>query len=317
MAIIKNDKDFSTIQIRKDIHFVFGNLESDGSKMEKIKKSLKAFNAFFEVLGQERPVVVMDWKKGGKGDWVLSDDYRVVQILNRTENKRDNQYNEAVIRTCVGTFAVNAKTFFDTDFDLHPDRYRISNKNKQNYERVISRKETTANEKLFASKVARGQKPEDAYMQTFKTDNRLYAKDMSKVLLRQERVHSTVSSEVESIMEDEGVSKRYIIQKYKELIDDGLLDMKNCSGSVRAALKDLADMSAMMPSKQTQSASTRGVFEIEDEHLLQIEQREADASQLKERNDDFDDLNMIEHDDIEVEEEYNEVLSETGKSLLQ
>ena len=319
MAVINNEKNFSTIQIKKDIHFVFGSLEFEGKNIEKIKNSLTAFNKFFETLGEERPIVNMDWRTGQKDEWVLSDDFRIVQILNRIENKGIRTYNKAVIRTCVGTFAVNEKTFFDTDFELHPDRYRISTKNKQNYERVITRKEATANEKNFAKRVAVGTDPTQAYMQTFNTNNKDYAKEMSRTLLKQERVHSTISREVEQILEDEGVSKRYIIQQYKELIDQGLLNIKDCSGSVRAALKDLADMSAMMPSKNTQSASTRGVFEIDDDELAQIESREEQAFKLAPPE---QELEMSEEEIIEMEEFDNEeddstgILSEVGRDLL-
>lgn len=316
MAIIKNEHDFSTIQIKKDIHFVFGSLEFDGNKIEKIKHSLSAFNRFYETLKEEKPTVVMDWKEGQKDDWVLSDDYRIVQILTRIENKTRRLYNKAVIRTCVGTFAVNEKTFFDTDFELHPDRYRISNKNKQNVERIVSRKEPTGSERAFANKVAMGIKPVDAYMQTFPTKNKEYAKDMTKMLLKQERIHSTVSAEVEKLLEEEGVSKRYIIQQYKSLIDDGLLDLKNCSGSVRAALKDLADMSAMMPSKSSQSASTKGVFEVADDELELIEGREEQAFQLGEGNIERDEVDD-EYIEVDVEEkETTDIINDVGRDLL-
>lgn len=319
MAIIKNTDTFSTIEIKKDIHFVFGSLEFGDNKIEKIKHSLSAFNKFFDTIGNERPIIVMDWKDGQKGDWVLSDDYRIVQILNRIENKTRKLYNKAVIRTCVGTFAVNEKTFLDTDFEQHPDRYRISNKNQQNCERVISRKETTVNEKVFAKKVAMGSKPEDAYMETFNTNNKEYAKDMSRMLLKQERVHNTVSKEVENILEEEGVSKRYIIQSYKELIDMGLLNIKDCSGSVRAALKDLADMSAMMPSKNTQSAAAKGVFEIDDDEISAIEGREEAVGMIEgiSNEEEMSEEELIEMEMIENEDDdSNEIINNVGRELL-
>ena len=308
MATIEHYNTHSTIQILKDIYFVFGNLEKGENDMEKLKFSINAFNNYFSVLGEDAPIFHMDWKQGEEGDWVVSDDMRIVQILRKTVNDQKGAYNKAVIRTCVGTFAVNPQTYFDTDFELHPDRYRISTHKKENHERIFSRENPTVNEKHFASRVAQGENPQDAYMKVFPTTNEKYAKDMSNVLMKQERINKKISSEVELLLEEEGVSKRYIIRKYKELIDDGLLDLKNCSASVRAALADLAKMSAMEPDKTTQTA--QGAFAaIEEEKLTAIDEAEEKAHRR---------LSTPDEPDIpeQIEIEEDSLLSEVGKGLL-
>jgi len=314
MAKIVNHNNHSTIQIRKDIYFVFGSLEFDGTDVEKIKNSISAFRRYYAVLGEEPPEINMNWREGQEGEWVLSDDFRIVKILRRNDSDRDYDYNKAVIRTCVGTFAVNPKTYFDTDFELHPDRYRVSSNSVDNHVRLIKRKEPTKSERLFASNVAQGLDPTEAYMKTFTTKNESYARDMSKVLMKQERIHSSISEEVESLLEEEGVSKRYIIQKYKELIDDGILDLKNCAPSVRAALKDLADMSAMMPDKTKQSAS-RGVLEsIGDDKIQEIEEAEYSIeNELPEHKDAEFQQEFIKGDNVEVG---NNIIKKVGMELI-
>jgi hypothetical protein len=320
MAIINHLEKMSTIQIKKEIHMVFGNLFVGETPIEKIKFSIDAFKEYFAVLGEDAPNVVMNWKLGQEGDWVLSDDYRIVQILRRKDHDYDKSYNKAIIRTCVGTFAINEKAYFDTDFEQHPDRYRVSNKQKEFVDRIKEREHLTTAEAAFCRRVASGQDKVNAYMKSFSTKDVIRANNMSNILVRQERIQQQVVSDVERILERQGVTKDYIIQKYKELIDDGLLDLKNCSGSVRAALKDLADMSAMMPSKNVQSSQSKGVFEeFSDDMLDRIEAAEANVvepSQLPESidfNTDISDESTI--DDI-FEQETSDIINKAGRSLL-
>lgn len=308
MAEIINHKTHSTIQVTDKLHFVFGSLETNES--ERLMQSFQAMEKYFEVIGEEKPEVQMNWKKGIIGDWVLSDDLRIIQILHRIENK-PTAFNKAIIRTCVGTFAVNDVTYFDTDFEMHPDRYRINANPQDHTQKLYEREDLTSKEQLFARRMAMGDDPTKAYMRSFPTEDQGYANNMSKILLRQERIGNAINDEVEQLLADEGVSKRYIIQKYKELVDDGILDLKNCAPSVRAALRDLADMSAMMPSKTKQSATRGALEEINDERLAQIEMIEQKVK-MKEIPESFE-QEFVNVDDISDEDYINEI----GKSLLQ
>lgn len=310
MAVIKNHESHSTIQIRKDIYFVFGNLEYDGTDIEKLKFSIKQFNRYFDVLGEEKPIFKMNWKNGREGDWVVSDDMRIIQILKYTPSEDPSNYNKALIRTCVGTFAVNDSTFFDTDFELHPDRYRVSSHKKENYERVISRENLTTNEEQFASRIAKGMQPKDAYMEVFPTKSKRYARDMSNILMRQERVNKKISSEVDQILQQEGVSKQYIIRKYKQLIDEGLMDLKHCSSSVRAALNDLVQISAMNPEENKQTAQG-ALHSIGDDEILAIEEAEEKAHKRLKAPE-----RPQTHEVVQFEENDEEFVSEMGRSLL-
>ena len=290
MAIIKNYEDHSTIQVRNDVHFVFGSLSYQGKDLEKMKRAIDKFKAYFETIEEEVPVINMSWKNAQEGQWTLSDDFRIIQILKRTESKHENSYNKAIIRTCVGTFAINDGTVFDTDFDNHPDRYRVSNKVIDHHVKIVERKEMTAPEGMFASSIARGVDSTKAYMRFFPTENEKYAKDMSRFLMKQERIKRSVSDEMESLMNETGVTKEYILESYKTLIDDGLMKLKDCAPAVRSALKDMAEMQSMMPDKTKQSAQGNGVFdEIDDDYINRIEAAEQRSLNGKQENlDDFE-----------------------------
>lgn len=320
MAVIKNFKNHSTIQIKKDIHFVFGNLDDGLSPVEKIKSAISEFKKYYELLEMEAPEVVMAWRSAEEGDWVVSDDYRVVQILKKTLNDKPKAYNKAIIRTCVGTFAVNPKTFFDTDFEMHPDRYRVSNTGKDVTERLIERENATHNEKIFANRIAKGDDAQTAYMKTFPTKNKAYAKDMSNILLRQERIQKNISSEIEQILEEEGVSKRYIIQEYKRLIDDGMLDLKNCSGSVRAALNDLVDIAGMKPDKTKSSQSMGVLHEVEDDLIGEVQEAEFNVIENGKKEEEFKQEFLQEPQETDAEKQFERIgdnlLTKSGLDLL-
>jgi hypothetical protein len=319
MAVINNHKTHSTIQIRKDIYFVFGSLEMEGEAMEKIKFAIDEMRNYFSLIGEPAPDVQMNWRTAQEGEWVVSDDHRVIQILKRTENKSEktpNPYNKAIIRTCVGTFAVNPKTFFDTDFELHEDRYRVSNTGKESIERMVDREKATNNEILFAKRVAQGEDVKNAYMNTFPTSSESYAKEMSKILLRQERIQKSISSEVEQILEEEGVTKRYIIQRYRDLINDGMADLRYCSGSVVRALDSLVDISGMKPDKTKSSQSMGVLHKVEDDLLDEVENVE--FSVIENGTDQFEQKYAENGDEsaTKVEKMGNNLLIKSGTDLL-
>lgn len=287
MAIINHTKDLSSIVIKDQIYFVFGNLDIV-DEAERVNHSFKVFNDYFKNIGEEPPEVVVNWYDCKENDWVLTHDLRIIQVLKYIPAPSKTSYNKAIIRTCVGTFAINKDNFFDSDFELHKDRYRISSSNKTYVEKIFTRKDNTKNEDLYCKLISKGESPKNAYMKSFRTSNKDYAHAMSNMLSRQERIQNKVSDEIEKILEQEGVSKSYIINAYKQLIDDGLLDLKNCSGSVRAALKDLADMSAMMPDKNKQSQMSKGAFqEIGEDRLAEIEEAEVIPDIEKERQEEI------------------------------
>lgn len=302
MAVITNKDNFSSIQIKKDIHFIFGSLNDELDDNEKIKIAITGFNNYFESigLGDEKPEIIWDWREVKKeGQWILSDDMRLMEVLKLTlgGTRTDSSacYNKGVIRTCNATFPINPSVFLDSRVYDERDRYRISNKNMEFDHKLRERKKPTYREERFVSFVAHGKEPFEAYMKSFKTENEDYAKMSANRLLSQERVSSLVSKKVEDLMEEEGVSKRYILQSYKNLIDNGLADLENNSSAVRGALQDLSKMQAMFPEKNTQK-STMGVLEeIDDAEIEEIEEVEQNlnAGMLGDgrERDDFSEIN--------------------------
>ena len=62
-----------------------------------------------------------NWRESKEGDWVWSDDSRIVQILksapiNHPNDRRNYKYCKNYVRTVVGSFLCLPKTYMDTDF---------------------------------------------------------------------------------------------------------------------------------------------------------------------------------------------------------
>jgi len=169
--------------------------------------------------------LVKDWRKGQEGDWVLSDDGRIVQLLKVSKNlhhpKDSKNYssNNGYVRTIVGTFISSAKTYMDTDFAKHPNRYTFSQKIKNTNKRVKQRTKCTNKEKIFATSVAVGKDAVSAYMKAFTEKNRNTARKKAVILLKQERVMSEIEKTSKEVAKELGIDHAYILGSLKQLAD--------------------------------------------------------------------------------------------------
>ena len=168
---------------------------------------------------------VKDWHTSKEGDWVKADDGGIVQVLRRGSishpNDRKNwKAHNGYIRTVVGTFLVNDKTYMDTDFAQHPNRYTFSKKIKDTNENFRTRKSTTKKEKLFATEVVVGKDAIRAYQNVYDEENFSKAKQKALLLLKQERVMKEIESSVLDIAKELGIDHEYVLSRLKCLADN-------------------------------------------------------------------------------------------------
>tara|TARA_R100001530_G_scaffold10306_2_gene10214 strand:- start:934 stop:1725 length:792 start_codon:yes stop_codon:yes gene_type:complete len=169
--------------------------------------------------------IIDDWKEGKEGDWVMSDDNKIVQLLKVSEsikhpNDRPNYtHSNGYVRTIVGTFLRNEKTQMDTNFDEHPNRYTFSKKIINTNDRVKERKNPTNKEKIFATTVAVGTDAVKAYMDAFEEEDKDKARKKAVVLLKQRRVMEEIEKNVKDVAKALGVSHDYILSSLKHLAD--------------------------------------------------------------------------------------------------
>jgi len=166
-----------------------------------------------------------NWKKAREGDWVLSDDDRVIQLLkvsksiNHPSDRKNYKYADGWVRTVVGTFLNHKNTVMDTDFSAHPNRYTFSKTIKDTNKRVRQRDNVTKKERLFATNVAVGMGAVKSYMDAYKELNYDKAKNKAAVLLKQERVMKEVEKGVLDVAKEMGVDHEYIFRSLKSLAE--------------------------------------------------------------------------------------------------
>lgn len=108
-----------------------------------------------------------DWREGKVGDWVLTDDGKILQILRRYKTKTGE-----CLGTCTGTYVVSDDTVMDSI--RKGDIYSISGRNW--YDRLVNRKEPTTCEVRFAQRIALGEDQVEAYMAVYPTKSEDTAK---------------------------------------------------------------------------------------------------------------------------------------------
>ncbi len=151
-----------------------------------------------------------DWRTAEEGEWVKSDDGQVLTILKKALMYNDKKGKRTYyVRTLLGT------SFATEDHQLTGDPPKdIYTFKKYNESRFI-----TTRERLFAKMVALGREPVEAYLNVYKTNNRDYAHKRTKVLLKQKKIRTLVNKEVEELMNDLGITKTYLLEQAKEVVD--------------------------------------------------------------------------------------------------
>lgn len=193
-------------KIRNKIHCVYDN-----------KKEFKT--------DHPNGILHSEWRDAKEGDWVLSDDKKVVQLLkvsdklNHPKDSKNYKQSKGYVRTIVGTFINAKKTYMDTDFKKHPNRYTFSTKIKNTNQRVKERTNCTNREKIFATSVAVGKDAVGAYMKAFSEANRGTARKKAVVLLKQRRVMSEIEKTSKEVAKELGIDHTYILGSLKQLAD--------------------------------------------------------------------------------------------------
>ena len=163
-------------------------------------------------------VYLKDWRKAEVGDWVLSDDACIIQVLRKNALTKPRGKVRVVytVGTCTGTFSTSPKTKMDT---IRRDNiYSMSGKHTRDIFEV--RDKITSNETLFASLLTRGVSPEDAYLKVYRTNNKKYAKLQAGILVKSERVKKAMKEELKPVLQALGISPELVLEGIRNIATD-------------------------------------------------------------------------------------------------
>jgi hypothetical protein len=182
--------------------------------------------------------VTSNWREAIEGDWVITDDDCVCQIL-----KLSKIGNKDCIRTLCGTFDISASTKIFGENGIVDNIYSFSGKYSLYSDRV------SGNQKLFARYVAKGDNAIDAFRKSHPdAKNESYIKHRTSTLLKTESVQKMIDKEIKECLASEGVSPEWIIGKYKTIVDVSERD----SDSLRA-LESLTKISGLFDTQDKKS----------------------------------------------------------------
>ena len=158
--------------------------------------------------------LIRDWRKAEEDEWCLADDGKIVQVLKKGHLKGYKTVNPYV-RTVIGMFATNRNR--ELRGDIKNNIYRFIS--KTTYDSRIHGK-MTKEKKVFSKYIAMGLDAQSAYMKAYpETTNLDDAKRKSTLLLRSKTVRNQVDKEIEELMSEVGITKRYLLESTKAVID--------------------------------------------------------------------------------------------------
>ena len=182
--------------------------------------------------------IVEDWRLADEGDWVLTDDGYVCQVLRLSKIGKN-----MCIRTLCGTFDIGSKFQMLGEKGIVDNIYSFSGKHSFDTDRVSGKQQ------LFAQYVAKGDNAIDAYKKSHPdAKSESYIKHRTSSLLKTESVQKMIKKEIQECLASEGVSPEWIIGKYKTVVD-----MADRESDCLRALESLTKIAGLFDTQDTKS----------------------------------------------------------------
>ena len=178
--------------------------------------SVKEFEAF-----RPNEEIKGNWRECYEGNWALTDDMHVCQILKRSPIFDEvSRKNKTLIRTVCGTYIAERYTMKMLGEHGIPDNIYAFARTFKSKNRYQKDNKGEIKEVLFAKYVARGSDVVSAFKKVYKgANNKSYISKKTNELLKKESVVNMVKKEVELILKNEGVTPEWIIERYKQIVD--------------------------------------------------------------------------------------------------
>ena len=205
--------------IKEDRHYLYDNSEE------------------FKALVGNRTIIA-NWRLGQDGDWVLTDDDFVCQIL-----KRSIIGKKTCVRTLCGTFDIDNKSKMLGDKGIVDNIYSFSGKHSFDTDKVSGKQQ------LFAQYVAKGDNAIEAYKKSHPdAKSESYIKHRTSSLLKTESVQKMIKKEIQEVLASEGVTPEWIIGKYKTVVD-----IADKESDCLRALESLSKIAGLFDTQDTKS----------------------------------------------------------------
>jgi len=232
-------------------------------KVNKINHTV--FDSSEEV--PERITYLREWRDGRIGDWVLTDDGCVIQILREgTMMKPKGKVRQVrYLGTCTGTFIVSEKTKMDASRRINI--YSLGGDVERN-DRLETRENLSSREHTFVQFLASGMDARTAYLKAFPTNDPHYAGVRAGQLVKTTRIKTAMKEELKPILEQLGIDEESILRNIFIIAQSSQKDDTKLK-----ALFKLADIMDMEDKNKTQVTQLTGaVFQgFKDNEIKEAE----------------------------------------------
>ena len=161
-----------------------------------------------------------NWRKAKEGEWVVTDDQNVCQILKCYDLKINmSKKVTKCSRTVLGTFRVDNHNIQLLGADgIAENIYTFSRTYKAF--KQYQKDGLKPKEFVFARYVAEGMGISQAYAKVFKNSKSSeYIANSAKQLMKKDEVKKMVKEEIKKVLEEENVSANWIVSRYKDIAD--------------------------------------------------------------------------------------------------
>ena len=168
----------------------------------------------------ERPSIPVrhNWRHGEEGEWVLTDDGFVCQILRKSKIKERDR-SVTCIRTVCGTFlARDKKKEMLGEDGIAENIYTFSGTNVSQQD--FNERGRNSRELLFARYIAGGAGAIEAYKRAYpdaRSSN--YIKERTEKLLKTETISKMIDKQIQELLNEEGATPNWLIERYKTIAD--------------------------------------------------------------------------------------------------
>ena len=207
--------------------------------------------------------LVRDWRHSNKGDWVLTDDGQVCEVLH-LGILRKSKKKTTFVRTIIGSFICSEKVKMQGP--MRTNMHTFSTEGKSPSVRKKERKHVTEKEFLFSKYVAKGDDVVEAYMKAFPSKKEDYAKSQAKLLLKTDRVKKLIREEIDKYLAEAEITPLYLLEEMRHIIDKGGTSDRDKLTAITTLMK----LSGMMDTeKQTESVTLFQGFTKEQLNAIQ------------------------------------------------
>lgn len=230
---------------------------------------VKCRNNFFTVYEPEEAdkegiAYTKEWRSAKKGDWILTDDGSVLQILNvRKETKKNSKKPIVYVRIGYGEVATYKSNIYAKQY---PD-YQWDRRYKYDLLRDVK---PTVKQTAFVNNLAQfGELGNDGmwtpesivscYQNIYKDNNPTNAWRRGIAILRKKQVKEQMSDLMKDKLDDKGLDDDYLAERYKEFIEG-----EDIPANVRFnALKSVTELKGHFD-KRIEELESKSIIQITD-----------------------------------------------------